>query len=237
MVAFDHAAALGVDAFECDVHLSRDGEPVVIHDDTLDRTTDATGPVRLMSAVELGRLDAGCRFSVDGGHPYRGLGIGVPTLRDLLTRHPTMAVVIELKHPGAAEAVLAVVREHAAEGRVVIGGFAPSGLEVVRREGGAIPTSASQEEVRSALRRSYLGLAPSRPGYRLLQVPWWHRGRRVASPRFVRSARRAGIPVQVWVIDEARDMRQLLDWGVAGLISDRPDIARDVVPPVRSPRT
>jgi len=237
MAAFDHAAALGVDAVECDVHLSRDGEPVVIHDDTLDRTTEARGPVRLMSAVELGRLDAGYRFGADGGYPYRGLGIGVPTLRALLTRHPTMPVVIELKRPEAAEAVLDLIGEHAAEGRVVVGGFARSGLEGVRGARGTIPTSASLEEVRSALRRSYLGLAPFRPGYRLLQVPWWHRGRRVVSPRFVRSARRVGIPVQVWVIDDVRDMRRLLDWGVAGLISDRPDIARDVVRQVCSRQT
>src|SRR5207244_43725 len=72
LVAFDHAVSLGVDAIECDVHLSRDRELVVIHDPTLDRTTDARGPVSAMSAAELARVDAGFRFGGDGRHPFRG---------------------------------------------------------------------------------------------------------------------------------------------------------------------
>src|SRR6478672_9388970 len=74
LAAFDHALQLGVDAIECDVHLSRDGEVVVIHDPTLDRTTDASGQVSDMTAAELANVDAGFRFSSNGGFPYRDAG-------------------------------------------------------------------------------------------------------------------------------------------------------------------
>ena len=77
--------AAGADGLELDVHLSADGVAVVCHDATLDRTTDATGPVAARTAAELARVDAGYRFTDDGGdHPFRGQGIGVPSLRDVL---------------------------------------------------------------------------------------------------------------------------------------------------------
>src|SRR5262245_23053736 len=86
VAAFDHAVSLGVDAFECDVHLSRDGEPVVIHDPTLDRTTDAAGPVRNLTTAELADVDAGHQFNPAAGFPFRGRVGGVPRLADLLRR-------------------------------------------------------------------------------------------------------------------------------------------------------
>src|SRR5580765_2662312 len=83
LAAFNHAVTLGVDAFECDVHLSSDGEVVLIHDDTLDRTTDGSGRVSDRTASELSRIDAGFRFGEADGFPWRGRGLGVPRLADL----------------------------------------------------------------------------------------------------------------------------------------------------------
>src|SRR5215472_3119853 len=97
LAAFDHALTLGVDGLECDVHLSSDDEIVVIHDDTLTRTTDLTGRVASHTARELARADAGCHFHEAAGAPFRGRGIGVPRLVDLLERTPTTPVTIELK--------------------------------------------------------------------------------------------------------------------------------------------
>src|SRR5262245_19201998 len=87
LAAFDHAVALGVDGLECDVHLSRDGVPVVIHDATLDRTTDASGLVSARPAAELAAIDAAARFEEAAGAPFRGRGIGVPRLSEVLDRH------------------------------------------------------------------------------------------------------------------------------------------------------
>ena len=104
MPAFDHGLSLGADGVELDVHLSRDGVVMVHHDDALDRTTDATGPLASRTADELARVDAGYRFNrtLDSGqteYPFRGQDIGIPRFRDVLERHRTARVIIELKTP------------------------------------------------------------------------------------------------------------------------------------------
>jgi glycerophosphoryl diester phosphodiesterase len=227
LVAFDHAVALGVDAIECDVHLSRDGEVVVIHDPTLERTTDGHGAVSALTAVELGRVDAGAQFGAESGRPFRGQGIGVPTLHTVLDRYAAMPVVIEIKGEDLllAEAVLSLLRAHRAEGRVLIGGFSHAVLTYVRKALPGLPTSASSLEARRALTRSYFWLPPKVSGYQLIQMPFRFRGRQVFRRGFVAAARRGNVPVQAWVVDEPEEMRRLIDWGVAGIISDRPDLA------------
>ncbi len=239
LAAFDHAVALGVDAIECDVHLSRDGEAVVIHDPLLDRTTDATGRVRDLTADELAKVDAGFRFTSNGGFPYRGAGCGVPMLRDLLDRYPGVPIVIEVKgdDPIVAARTLAVVDEHDAAGRVIIGGFSHDVLTSVRAARPDLPTSASKLEARRALTRSYLWLPPRRPAFQLFQMPFRLRGRQMFSRSFVRAARRGGIPVQAWVVDQPDDMRRLIGWGVTGIITDRPDVALGVTRQERASQT
>jgi len=231
MAAFDHAASLGVDGIECDVHLAADGVPVVIHDPTLDRTTDSSGPVAARTSAELARVDAGYQFGPSDAFPFRGVGLGVPRLIDVLERHATLPCVIEIKgsrHDAAAR-VLEVVDSVGARERVIIGAFTHRNVADVRRLAPTIPTSASGREVRSALWRSRLFLAPRRPAYRLVQAPYRLAGRQVFGRRFVRAVRRAQIPFQAWIIDTEQDMTTLLDWGVTGLISDRPDTAMRVV--------
>jgi glycerophosphoryl diester phosphodiesterase len=227
LAAFDHAVSLGVDALECDVHLSRDGEAVVIHDATLDRTTDARGPVGGLTAEELARLDAGFHFRPTDGHPCRGQGHGVPRLRDLLARHPATPVVVEIKGdaPEAVRPVLSVLDDTAAASRVILGSFSQPVLDEVRRLAPDLVTSASRREARQALTRSHFGLRPRPTAMRLFQMPFRLRGRQRFGRTFVRAARRANLPVQAWVVDDADDMRLLVGWGVTGLISDRPDVA------------
>src|SRR5688500_7082203 len=97
MPAIDNGMSLGADGLEIDVHLSADGVPVVIHDPTLDRTTDRTGPVGALTAAELARVDAGFQFQIAGAHPFRGQGIGIPRLDDVLARHTSARIIIEMK--------------------------------------------------------------------------------------------------------------------------------------------
>lgn len=232
MAAFEHAAALGVDAIECDVHLSRDGEVVVIHDATLDRTTDARGPVSAMTASELARVDAAASFvGLDGTAGYRGAGIGVPRFVDVLGRFPSLPVVVEIKgdDPEVAARVLEVIARTGSSERVIVGGFSHAVLGAVRRIAPAVATSASSAEARSALRRSWCWMAPARSGARLFQLPLRLGRRRVLTRRLVRCAHRAGLPVQAWVVDDADEMRMLIAWGVTGIITDRPDVALSVV--------
>ena len=228
MAAFDRGIALGSDGLECDVHLSRDGIPVVIHDKTLDRTTDARGPVRMLSADELRRVDAGYRFQETDGHPFRACGIGVPTLEQVLRRFPDARVIIEMKdgEPELARAVIAVIRQTDALDRVCVGSFYQMGLDVIRAEAGEIATSASESEARWTLYRSWARWpVRSRRPYCAFQVPQRAGRLRVISPSFVRQAHLDDSRVDVWVVDEPADIERLLDCGVDGVISDRPDLA------------
>src|SRR5262245_60629173 len=98
MAAFDRGLALGADGLELDVHLSRDGVVVVHHDRHLDRTTDLKGNISTFDAAALSRADAGYGFVADdGSRPFRGQGIGVPTLESVLLRHRDCRIIIEMK--------------------------------------------------------------------------------------------------------------------------------------------
>jgi len=229
--AFDRGLALGADGLELDVHLSRDGIAVVHHDARLDRTTDATGPLVERTAAELAVVDAGYHFTVDGAHPWRGRGIGIPALRDVLRRYREARIIVEMKDDdeALARAVVADVRAADAAGWVCLGSFGRRVLRAARTIEPALATSAAREEVRWALYRSWIGLAPRRLPNQAFQVPERAGMTRVVSPRFVRAAHAAGAVVQVWTVDRPDDMRRLLDWGADAIITDRPDVAVPVV--------
>jgi glycerophosphoryl diester phosphodiesterase len=231
IAAFDRGLGLGADGLELDVHLSRDGVVVVHHDAVLDRTTDGTGPLAAGSVLELTQLNAGFRFGSGGGYPFRDQGLRIPTLREVLHRYPSTRMIVEIKENSGkmARAVLDDVKAAGALDRVCFGSF---GLHVLRALRGSEPmalTSAAREEVRWALYRSWIGRPVARAGYQVYQVPEQAGAVRVVSPRFVRLAHRAGLPVQVWTVDTAADIRRLLDWGVDAVISDRPDVAARAV--------
>jgi glycerophosphoryl diester phosphodiesterase len=227
MAAFDRAAALGVDGVELDVRLSKDAEVVVMHDEDLARTTDVRGPVGSRTADELARVDAGARFERDGAAPFRGQGIGVPRLADVLARHPSLPFVIELKgaDPAIAHAAVAVVRRAASLDRVCFGGFSGRVLRAARAADPGVCTSAASSEIRWALYRSYVHWPIGPRLYRAFQVPEASGTTPVVTPRFLRVARGAGRLVQVWTVNDPADMRRLADWGVDGWITDRPDLA------------
>jgi glycerophosphoryl diester phosphodiesterase len=226
--AFAGASALGVDGCELDVRLSRDGDVVVIHDATLDRTTDADGPVSALTAAELGRVDAGFRFGAAAGFPWRGRGEGVPRLADVLADHPALPFIIEVKgeDQAVAEAAVAVVRRAGALDRVCFGGFSDVTLAVVRAAEPDACTSAATEEIRRALYKSYVWWPLGRVPYRAFQVPEVaNSGTRVVSPRFIRQAHRGGCVLHVWTVNTPEDIARLKTWGVDGVITDRPDVA------------
>jgi glycerophosphoryl diester phosphodiesterase len=229
--AFDRGLALGADGLELDVHLSRDGVVVVHHDDRLGRTTDATGPIAGFTAADLAQVDAGYHFTMEGGHQWRGRGIGVPTLRDVLHRYHDARIIIEMKADteALARAVVDEVRRADALDRVCAGGFGRRVVRAARAAEPSLATSAAREEVRWVLYRSWLGLAPARLPNVAYQVPERSGFTRVVSPRFIRAAHGAGAVVQVWTVDDPADMRRLLAWGVDAVITDRPDVAVPVV--------
>jgi glycerophosphoryl diester phosphodiesterase len=225
-LAFDHGLSLGADGLEFDVHLSRDGVVVVHHDATLDRTTNARGPLAALTADELARVDAG--YHMPG---YRGHASGIPTLRGVLRRYASCRILIEMKvnEPELARRTIDEIRVAGAVDRAALGSFGTRVLRAARAYEPRIATGASREETRLALYRSWCRWPVRKPPYKAFQVPEMAGRTRVVSPRFVRDAHQAGVRVDVWTVDEEADMRRLLSWGVDGIISDRPDVAVRVV--------
>ncbi len=199
---------------------------VVQHDSTLDRTTDQHGHVDALDARQLAGADAGFRFGAANGYPFRGRGIGIPTLADVLARYRDCRVIVEMKINSAAfaAAVVDVVRAAGADDRVCLGSFGQRALREVRRLAPSLATSASGVEVRWALYRSWCRWPIRRPAYQGYQIPERAEATQVVTPRFVREAHAAGLGVQVWTVDREEDARRLLAWGLDGLITDRPDL-------------
>lgn len=231
ITAFDHGMSCGADGLELDVRLARDGVVVVHHDDTLERTTGSPGAVSDLTSVELSRLDAGYTFQPSGdgaaAFPFRGRGIGIPTLREVLGRYPSARCIIELKvnDPELARRTIDDVRRASAVERVALGSFYWRVLQAARAYEPRIPTGASQEETRWALYRSWVRWPLGRTAYREFQVPEQSGLNTVVTPRFIGHAHRSGLPVKVWTVNTEPDMRRLLGWGADAIISDRPDLA------------
>src|SRR5215210_4254108 len=242
--AFRLAVETGAGGLELDVHMSRDGHLVVIHDATVDRTTSGTGAVSEMTLDELRRLDAGHNFSPAGGstRPYRGRGVRVPTLGEVLEGFPVVAVNIEIKAgtPGIEETVLGVLREANALGRALVVSTPHSIVKRFRKvSGGHVSTGASRWEIGVFYISSRFRLERLvRPAYDALQVPLRHRGIPVVTPRFVRAAHARGVRVDAWTINQADEMRRLLDLGVDVIMTDRPGTLAEVLenrPPTFTP--
>lgn len=227
LAAFDLGIQAGADGLEMDVHLSADGVPVVHHDSVLDRTTSESGPLAGRRAAELARIDAGCRFAGRGGFPFRNQGVGIPSLSEVLRRYPDVRIIVEMKvnSSGMGEAVAREVRLAAAAERVCVAGYGARSAAAARAALPEMACSACHAEIRLALYRTWAGWPVRRPRYGGYQVPELTGRIRIVSSRFIRYAHREGLKVQVWTVDEEPDMRRLLEWGVDGLISNRPDVA------------
>ena len=213
------------DMIELDVRATRDGHCVVLHDATVERTTDGRGRVEAMTLAQVRLLDAGYRFSPDDGqsHPYRDRGLTIPTLDEVLTALPETRFIVEVKTGAAQRPLFETIRRHQAHGRVMVAGARDADRTMFEDYDG--PVSASGD----AMRRMYLlhrlrlirfwdaGRA------RAVQMPLRHRGRRIVSERLVRELHDKELVVHVWTVDDEDDMHQLFDWGVDGVLTDRPD--------------
>lgn len=234
LVAFEGALALGYRYIETDVHLTKDGAVVLFHDDTLERTTDGRGPIADLPLEALRALDAGYRFTSDGRtHPFRGQGIRVPTLEEALALDPALRLNLEIKpRDGRIERALwnEIDRLGAHDRVLVAAAFDPCVTRFRALCPRALPTSPGY---RGVLRfwvgvRSGLGRFDRYP-FQALQVPPTYRGLTVVDRAFVEAAHRHGLHVHVWTIDEPREMHRLLDLGVDGVMTDRPDLLKKVL--------
>ena len=215
LAAFRTALESGAGGIELDVRVTRDGHPVVMHDATVDRTTDGFGAVAGMTLEAVRRLGVGRSREK------------VPTLREVFEEFPSAAVNLDIKDwdlPGAEEVVLGVLREVGGADRVLVASADHRVLRRFRRAaGGEFYTGASRREIAVFYAASLLRLERLvRPAYVALQVPVYYGPLRLLTPRFVRAARAAGVRVDVWTINDPARMREVLDLGADAVMTDRP---------------
>lgn len=229
LISFERAIRDGAGALEIDAHLTADGVVVVTHDDTVDRTTDGHGPVRDFTFEALRALDAGARFTAaDGSTPFKGLGHKIPTLSEVLGAFPDVAINLELKSaaPGIEQAVMAVLDQHQARSRTLLAAEQLSLMERIRKVAGDTITGFSLEEALEFLMRhddaSYV------PRGQALQVPPEIEGEALVTRTFVAAAHARRIEVHVWVVNDPREIRSILELGVDGIMSDSPARALSV---------
>ncbi|MFP3982120.1 MAG: glycerophosphodiester phosphodiesterase [Desulfurivibrionaceae bacterium] len=229
MAAFKHALKLGVHGLEMDVHLSRDKELVVIHDSTVERITQGRGKVEDMDLKELKRLDAGYRFTSPdrpGEHPWRGQGLEIPTLREVLQEFSDTPLCIEIKpdNPEIVQILAEMLREFGRLDNTVVSSFHHNVLECLRQELPGAITGASKVEVRRLYILHLFHLAGLySPDFQVLQIPERWGPFKLATQDFIRRARDKGLLVQIWGVDKKEVMRRYLEMGVDGIITDRPD--------------
>jgi glycerophosphoryl diester phosphodiesterase len=221
IVSFERAVADGADAIEFDVHVSADGHAVVIHDPTLERTTDGTGAVAALTLERIRAADAGARFTRGGAaFPYRGQGVRVPSLSEVLDRFPALPMLIEIKTPAASQAVRVTLERHGAAPRCVVGSFDHAALAPFREA--PWHASASQRDMQRMIAHVLLAFSLGAARYEALAIPTHWRGLPLPIGRIARAASGGGRPVHVWVVDDPREARALRDAGVAGIITNDP---------------
>jgi glycerophosphoryl diester phosphodiesterase len=228
LVAFEGSLSMGTRYLETDVHATRDGVLVAHHDEYVDGTTNGTGRIRDMRYAELVRLDAGYRFTKDGhSFPFRGQGVTIPALHEVFALSTRARVNVEIKpeDESIAHRLWHLIESHGLHDRILVASSQDHQVKRFRRCSLArVATSASMREALEFWLATRLGLNRAiAPSFDALQVPRRYRGLTVVDRKFVRAAHGRGIQVHVWTIDDPEEMKALIEMGVDGIMSDRPD--------------
>jgi len=240
LLAFNHAASLSPQLiFEMDVQRTSDGVLVLMHDNTVDRTTNGTGAVSSLTYAQLSALDAGYRFTNDGGatYPYRGTGLTVAKLDDVLAAFPDRRMLIEVKAEAGTAAVAPVIdmiRSRNMQDRVALSSFDESQVAIMRSYAPEIPTLYSQASA-TALVLGLLGgtFTPALLVDDILELPY----DLVTNGTVPESAlsfiqQTLGVPILVDTINDVPTMQAFLTKPVNGIITDRPDLLISLTSPV-----
>jgi glycerophosphoryl diester phosphodiesterase len=233
--SLESAVKIGIDVLETDVHLTKDHEPVLFHDEDIERTTGQQGTIGERTLEELREIDLGNRFTLDGiSYPFRGENLRVVTLREALERFPEVRFNVDIKDtlPEAPAAVADLLRELSREDSVIVASFHPKQITEFHRIAPEFPVAASPHQVRNFVVGLKLRLLPlfvrSIP-YSTFQVPVKQGSIEVVNSTFIKAAHDRGVAVHVWTINTQEEMHGLLDLGVDGIFTDRPALLREVM--------
>jgi glycerophosphoryl diester phosphodiesterase len=220
LLAFARALSIGATHLETDVHASLDGVAVLSHDPDLGRIAGRASRIDRLTVAELKSIDLGD-------------GQTIATLAEALEAFPDALFNIDLKSPGSVLPAAEAIREARATSRVLVASFGESRRRAALRRLPGVATSASAVTLALALVAAKLGLRPlvRRALARVdaVQVPEAIRGFRVLTPRTIRAFHDAGVEIHVWTVNDVGDMARLLDLGVDGIVTDRSDLAVELV--------
>ena len=234
LYTFRKAVKLGVDVLEMDVRSTRDGQLIILHDDTVSRTTNATGPAQNYTLVDLKKLDAAHRWSPDNGQtfPLRNKGVQIPTLPEVFEAFPQTKLNLEIKEARSStiQSLCRLIRDHQMTSNVVVASFDTDSLKEFRRLCPQVATSAGASEARLffGLQKAYLEAAYS-PVVQVLQVPEALGDLRIVNKRFIDAAHARNMRVQVWLANDVTSMQRLLELGVDGIMTDYPQRLMEVL--------
>jgi glycerophosphoryl diester phosphodiesterase len=229
--SFQRALADGAAYVELDVRTTADGEVVVIHDETVDRTTDGHGAVNGLTHSKIKRLDAGYHFTKDGGrtYPYRGQRIQIPTLAELFSSFPKIKAIVEIKqsYPPMVKKVIDVIRAAGKESDVLLATEEDEIMTGIRADlRGSVPAMATGfcygevADFVAWLERG--GSETYQPPGHAMQLPCEFQGRTLVSAPTLEAAHDLGVEMFVWTINDPAEMDHLLGLGVDGIITDYP---------------
>lgn len=237
--AFEQAAKLGVHGFEIDIRLTKDEEIIVFHDEELDRVTNFTGKVSDYTLAELKEADLGHHFiDVNGTSSYKNCGEQIMTLGELLDSYPQMLINMDMKDaPQTYEGSLMpsklwrLLEEHQALDRVVVASFYDDQLDRFNLYAqNSVALSASEKEVKKAY-TAYTSQFKHlyHPKADVFQIPVKSTVFPLDNPGFIKFLNSLNIPVHYWTIDDPEIMKKLISNGAKGIITDRPDLAIEVL--------
>ncbi len=228
MVAFHQAVDLGADVLDADTHLTADGVLVLIHDTTVDRTSNGSGAVVDLTLDELRALDFGYTFTTDDGatFPFRSREVGIVTVEELFSEFDGHRFNIEIKQTPveAADVFCELIRRFDYEDRIVVSSFGQANMDAFRRACPSVATAATEDEVRRFYLMHRIGLdGLLRPAYQSLQVPEYSGDLLILSEGFMDDAAKHGLAVVPWTINEVADLERIMMLDPAGINTDHPD--------------
>lgn len=230
MEAFAGAVGLGYSHLETDLQMTKDGVLVCVHDRTVDRTTEGSGPVESFTLGELQALDAGFRHGTRDGFRFRSSGVRIPTFEELVTSFRDALVVVDLKREALVQPLARVIDHHRLHDRLIVASYSDGRLAHFRAvTRGRVATSTGSTVSRLWVLASRVGFRGVRGGASALQLPTQTRGVRVVDERLIDVAHSAGLQVHVWTVNRAPEMERFLDIGVDGIVTDRPDLLKGLL--------
>lgn len=237
IAAYKKALRVGADVLEIDAHATRDGEMVVIHDPTVDRTTNGKGGVNELTLSEIKGLDAGYRFAVkkDGkeDYPFRGAGLTIPTLKEVFAEFPNQRINIEIKQfaPPIEERLFQLIKAHNMTEKALVVSESHDAIKRFRKVSkGSIATGASVSEIRMFVIFMRLKVMPIyMPAADAFQIPEYHENYHLLTEEFIEKAHKKNIKIHVWTVNKREDMARLIKMGIDGIITDYPDLLNEAI--------